>query len=224
MWDPRTYPQWTGLPDIGRTNAVVLTDKTAPSTEFLVRRGDFKAGQLDAYDGSPSRFVEAGGKAVVGGYSTKDPYTYRSLPQWGRDVRYAYVADAGYPDYRGVLAVRAGDRARLDGCLHRLVPIMQRAQVEFMRAPDRTLKLITLLNERYQSPYPYPLAMAEAGLAVMRRDKLVSNGDDHTLGDFDLGPAGRVATMVKILGGHGTPADLASNDYLDPTVGLAGGR
>ena len=47
-----------------------------------------------------------------------------------------------------MLAIRTGDRGRLDGCLRRLVPILQRAQVAFMADPRPALDRIVRRRRR----------------------------------------------------------------------------
>ena len=117
IWDPKTYPNFGSVQDIGQTDTPVVYSANASTVfGYLTGTGILRASQLDAsYDGSPSRFVAARGRVVVQGYATNEPHLYEALPAWGRPVRYALIQDTGYPNYAGMLAVRTGDRGRLDG-------------------------------------------------------------------------------------------------------------
>jgi hypothetical protein len=52
-------------------------------------------------------------------------------------VKYALVNDTGYPFYPQELSIRTGDKAALALCLKKLVPIVQRAQVDFLKSRTR---------------------------------------------------------------------------------------
>jgi hypothetical protein len=233
MWDPAHHPDWNVLADIGQTDAKVLTINTDASTIYLTNAGIIRESQLGAgYDGSPSPFVAARGAVAMGGYSTKDPYTLEHIPQWGKKIDYAYVADAGYPNYRASVTVRKEDRSKLDGCLKRLVPIMQQAHVAFMARPDKTVKLVSALNDKYKSPYPYPVEIARYGWQIMKKDSLVDPGRGQPVGGYDLGSSSqsRVQKMIGIMQSvlsaskkptpNVTVADIATNEYLDPHATL----
>jgi hypothetical protein len=236
MWDQGKHPGFQTIFDVGQTDTPVLTFISDPSSRYLVGSGILRERQLQPYDGSPTQFIAEHGSVVVGGYSTKDPYEYQVNPRWKRPVAYGYVADAGWPNYPLNLVIRSGDRSRLDGCLRRLVPVLQRAAAAFVRAPDRTLGLMARLNVAYQSVYPYDIALGRYGVSVMLKDGLVANGTNRMVGDFDLGTAlsARIARMIFILRAVYaaqrqevpaglTPSDLATNDYLDQSIGLQQG-
>ncbi len=70
-----------------------------------------------------------------------------------------------------------------------------------------------------------PLALNEAGAKVMKDDKLVSNGTDTTLGNFDTARVQKTIDNVKAgLDDRAkkdvTPADIMTNDYIDKSIGL----
>jgi hypothetical protein len=227
MWDAKQHPDFRTLVDVGQTDTPVLTFVDDPSSRYLVASGILRERQLQQYDGSPTQFIAQHGAIVAGGYSTKDPYEYQLNPRWRRPITYAYLADAGWPNYPLNLVIRSADRTALDGCLRRLVPILQRATVAFMRSPDPTLQLMARLNTAYQSVYPYDVALGRYGVSVMHKDGLVAGAGDGMVGDFDLGGAlsDRITRMIFILRTiyaakrQQLPADLsagqlATNDYL----------
>jgi hypothetical protein len=146
---------------------------------------------------------------------------------WGRPLTYALVNDTGYPNYANLLAIRPADRTRLDGCLRKLVPIIQRAQVQFIAQPGPSTELIVRAVAA-QRGFTYTRPLADYAVTTMRRLGIVDNGKDRTLGNFD---DPRLQRMIDILtpifaGQHKpiraglTPTDLATNDYIDPGIGL----
>ena len=229
MWDPRAHPDWNTIQDIGLTDTRVLYYQGSPFMAYLLGTGILRPSQVDAsYTGTPDRFVAARGTLAVQGYATNEPWAWQhEVKQWGRPLSYALVNDTGYPNYANLLAIRPADRARLDGCLRKLVPIIQRAQVQFMAQPGPTTELIVRAVAA-QRGFTYTRPLADYSVTTMRRLGIVDNGKDRTLGNFD---DTRLHRMIDILtpifaGQHKPmrpglgPADLATNDYLDPSIGL----
>ena len=167
-------------------------------------------------------------RTVVQGYATNEPHLYSALPAWGRPVRYALIQDTGYPNYAGMLAVRTGDRGRLDGCLRRLVPILQRAQVAFLASPAPALDRIVRAVAAFRAGFAYDRATAEYGVCQLAALGLVVNPIDGVAGSVDpskvqrmLAITGPVLTAARTPARPGlTAADLVSTDYLDRAVSL----
>ena len=137
MWDPETYPQFNIIADIGQTNAKVLYFEGDTYMEYLIGSGILRKGQIDdSYDGAPTKFVAGKGKTTQAGFATSEPYIYANdLKEWNKPLNYALVNDTGYPFYPQALAIRAADKQKLAPCLEKLVPIVQRAQVDFLAEP-----------------------------------------------------------------------------------------
>ena len=230
IWDPVTYPTFGSVQDIGQTDTRVVYSANASTVfGYLTGTGILRASQLDAsYDGSPSRFVAARGKVVVQGYATNEPHLYEALPAWGRPVRYALIQDTGYPNYAGMLAVRTGDRGRLDGCLRRLVPILQRAQVAFLADPGPALDRIVRAVAAFRAGFSYDRATAEYGACQLAGLGLVSNPIDGVAGSVDVSKVRRMlAITTPVLTANRTPprpgltpTDLVTTDYLDRGLSL----
>jgi hypothetical protein len=176
----------------------------------------------------PSRFVASRGKVVVQGYATNEPHLYESLPAWRKPVRYALIQDSGYPNYADMLAVRTGDRGRLDGCLRRLVPILQRAQVAFMADPAPALDRIVRAVAAFRAGFLYDQATAEYGVCQLAALGLVSNPINGVAGSVDPSKVQRMLDITgPVLTANRTPprpglspADLVATGYLDRTVSL----
>jgi hypothetical protein len=229
MWDPKTYPQFNIIADIGQTNAKVRYFKGDTYMEYLVGSGIIRRSQLDPnYDGSPNVFRDKKGTITQAGFATSEPYLYEHDPLWGRKLNFALVNDTGYPFYPQALSIRAGDKQKLAPCLRKLVPIVQRAQIDFINNPDKTNKLIIDLVRQYNSDlWGYDEGIAGYALGQMKA-QFISNGSDQTLGNFEVGRIQRLIEIVNpILAGQRanynpdlTPQDLYTNEFIDPSIGI----
>jgi hypothetical protein len=232
MWDPQQYPQFKTIADIGRTDTRVLHTKDFVSFEYLVDAGLLKRSQLDgSYTGAPDLFVGYGGKAAQQGFATSEPYLYEhEIKQWGKPLRFQLYNDTGYVNYANSLAVRSADKAALAPCLRKLVPIIQQAQIDFVEQPDRAIGLIVEAAQRYQTGWRYSEKLARYSTRAMLDLGVVGNGPDQTLGNFDMN---RVQRMIDILERvlerqHRPvredlkPEDLATNEFIDPSISFTG--
>ena len=230
MWDPATYPQFTTIADIGKTDTKVLYFEGDTYMAYLTGTGILKKSQVDgSYDGKPGNFVAAGGKIAQAGFATAEPYIFQhEVRQWGKPVKYALVNQAGYPFYPQALSIRAGDKAKLAPCLKKLVPIVQRAQVDYLANPTQTNRFVVDLVKRYNDGWVYSEGLANYAIDKMRSD-FVNNGNDKTLGNFD--PA-RIQRMIDITTPIFTaqrqppkaglkPEDIVTNEFIDTSIGVA---
>jgi hypothetical protein len=230
LWDPASHPDWHTIADIGQTDTKVLYFQGNTYMDYLLGSGILRRRQVDgSYDGSPSAFVASGGKIAVQAYATNEPYTYQhEIKAWGKPVAYQLVYDTGYPNYANVLAVRTDRKAALAACLARLVPIIQQAQVDFMAKPGPAIGLILKLVDAYKGGFVYSRGNAEFAVTQMRQLGIVGNGKDATLGNFDPERLQRLINIVgPIFAGQRkpikaglTPADVGTNEFIDPAIGL----
>lgn len=229
FWDPKAHPDWNTIADIGQTTTKILYFQNIPFMAYLLGDGILRPSQVDpSYDGNPATFVADRGKVAVQGYVTNEVWAWQhEVPQWGKPLDYQLVNDTGYPNYANLLAIRPADQPKLDSCLKRLVPIIQRAQVQFMAKPGPTVDLIVKAVAA-QHGFAYTKALADYAVTAMRNQGIVANGRDHTLGNFQ---DDRMQRMIDILtpiftGQHQpikaglTVNDLVTNHYVDPTIGL----
>jgi len=232
MWDPKTYPQFHVLADIGQANPAptVLYTKGLSYMEYLVGSGIIRRNQLDgSYDGSPGAFVAANGKDVLQGFATSEPYLYQhEIKQWGRPLKYALVNDTGYPVYFSSMSIRTDDKAKLAPCLKKLVPILQQSQADFIANPNRAIGIILELVQKYNTGWRYSKGLAEYSAKALKDIGIVSNGRDKTLGNFEMDRVAKVIGIVspimtgqKVVIKQGLkPEDIATNDFIDPKIGL----
>lgn len=236
-WDPTVFPDFNTLADVGQTDTPVLAYR-APSVDYLLGEGTLRASQIRYdFDGSPAQFLARKGRMVVAGFGTGLPYDYAHLAPYAanRKMEFAYLGNQGWPAYRNLVTIRKDDRAALDWCLRRIVPVMQQAQADFMASPDATLKLIERVNTDWRNPEPWSFAKGRYAWQTMGDRDLVSNGPDG-FGVVDLRPDGngRVSKALNILIPNFlgqkvdvptglSPGDLATNEYVDRSIRLPAG-
>jgi hypothetical protein len=232
MWSPDRHPDWNTMVDIGQDdNAKVLVTADDLFPQYLVGTGILRANQIDgSYDGSPQKFIDSDGKIAQGGFATSEPYVYQhDIPEWGKPIAFQLVHDTGFEAYTQTMSIRSGDKDQLAPCLRKLVPLIQRSIVEYVSKPDRTNALIVKLVEQYNDPiWVYSPELAKFSVTQQLDLGIVGNGPDQTIGNFDLERVGGVLDIVRtIFAGRRQPLkegltaeDLATNEFIDPSIGL----
>jgi len=232
MWDPATYPDVKTIADLGKTDAPIRVFPGGVYIDYFVGAGIIKSSQVDAtYDGSPAVFVSEAGKTAQQGFASAEPYIYKNeVPEWGKDVKYQLVNDAGFPKYAAMVSVRPDDVTKYADCLTALVPVMQKAEIDYYdgTTKDATNDLILKLVDAYDTGWVYSQGVADFSFKTQLDDGIVANGPDDTLGNFD---ADRVAKLfdivtpiftsqdVKMADGL-TPESLYTNQFVDMSLGL----
>jgi hypothetical protein len=229
LWDPQTHPEFNIIADLGQANVTVRYFQGDTYMEYLVGSGILRRNQLDdKYDGSSQPFFDGKGSIAQAGFATSEPYIYKHDPKWHKPVHYGLINDTGYPFYPQALSIRPADKAKLAPCLQKLVPIVQRAQVDFLANPDKTNAFVIDLVTRYHDPaWSYDPGLANYAIEQMRLN-FVNDGADRTLGNFEVGRVQRLIDIVTpILAGQRQPlkqglkpSDLYTNEFIDPSIGV----
>jgi hypothetical protein len=231
MWNPQKL-NITKFQDIKTSGAKVLVFAGGAWIDYLVARGWVDQKQVDtSYDGSPARFVASDGGIVQQGFVTSEPYQYQhDIPQFGKPVGYLLIKNSGYVPYPQTLAARAADIKTKAACFKLLVPLVQQAQVDYMKNPKpvnaKLEEIVTSLNTFWKlSP-----GGDAYNTAAQRRLGIVSNGPDCTLGNFNMKRLQQVINQVNpIFQAKGLDtinpdlkaANIATNQFIDPKIGLA---
>lgn len=233
MWDPATYPDVHSIADLRATGAKVLHSTGVTYMDYLIGAGILDKSQSDSsYDGSSANFVAAGGEAAQQGFASQEPYTYEhSVPGWNKPVDFQLINDAGYPTYTSPLVVRTSDVEKYSSCLEQLVPAFQRSMVDYYRAPDETLDLVIETRAAYNtSGTEYTMANGMNSIEMTQKLGLIGNGATETYGDFDMARIQKMLDITRpIFTAQGvsiadslSPQDLATNEFVDPTVTFVG--
>jgi hypothetical protein len=144
-------------------------------------------------------------------------------------VAYQLVADYGYSSYVSSVSVRADKLESDSACLKKLVPIMQQAEVDFVTSPATTNDLILDLVTKYNTGWAYSPGVAKFSVDQQLELGIVGNGTDKALGNFDMTRLSEIVaiendllTKANVPVKEGLEAsDIATNEFIDPSIGLA---
>jgi hypothetical protein len=226
MWDPASHPGAQTLRDVAAGGVPVVTSDPVV-TALLEEQGIIAPAQVDtSYEGTPARFV-SDPRIMQQGYATAEPYLYEhEIAEWGRPVGYQKLADYGYVVYPEPLAVRADRLEELRPCLDKLVPIMQRAMLDYLADPGPTNALIVEVVGAYQTGWTYGQGVADYAVRTMREQNLVANDPaSGVFGQFDPARIQQiVSTFGPILQSQGsvpeipTAESLYTNEFIDSSI------
>lgn len=227
MWDPKSHPSWKTIADAGKSGATVLVNKGVAFVSLLEDKGLIKAKQVDqGYTGAPSRFV-SDPKILQQGFATAEPYIYQhEIKQWDKPVKYQLLADYGYNIYPEALSVRTGELTSLSPCLKKLVPILQRAQINYINNPGPTNQLITDAVQKYNDGWTYSIGVANYAATTMKKLGIVGTDASGAFGGMDMKRVQSVIDTfgpilkqggVKIKDGL-TAAQIATDQFIDPHI------
>ena len=230
MWDPATYPDVQSIADLKDAGATVRYFEGSAYMAYLTGAGVLDADQVDgSYDGTPAGFVAAGGEVAQQGFASAEPYIYKNeVADWGKDVDFQLVYDAGFQPYQSSISVRSDDLDSMSDCLTALVPLMQQADVDYLGDPSRVNDIILELVDQYDTGWVYSQGVADYSVQTQQELGLVGNGPDDTHGNFDTD---RVDTLIEqttpIFTEQGTPPldgitadDLVTNQFIDDSIGV----
>ena len=225
MWDPETYPDVTGIADLGAQGITINVFGGGTFSEVFVAQGIWSADQVDpSYEGNPSRFVGAGGSIAQQGFASSEVYTYEHVyEEWGKPVAFQLLHDAGFQIYSQTIGVRPGDLEELRPCLEKLVPIIQQAAVDFNNSPDRANAIIVDAVLQYEDFWVYPPDLAEFSHSAKREFGLIGDGGDGIVGNMVPERIAKVLDDMRAAGMDIDPdltADqLFTNEFIDESIG-----
>ncbi|MCU1527236.1 MAG: transporter substrate-binding protein [Frondihabitans sp.] len=234
MWDPKTYPKVNTIKELGtsleKTGGVLRYFSGSAYMDYLIGKGIVPASVADgSYDGTPAKFVVGKGKDAQQGFATAEPYIYQhEVSAWGKPVKFQLVSTVGYPTYPEAMSVRSADLTKLTPCLKKLVPVMQRADVDYFKNPAPTNKVITDLVTQYNNGWVYDESVANYAVKEMKKLKIASDGTNGYVGDMD---SARIQKLIEIdtpiFTKSGTtlktglkPSDLFTNEFIDKKISL----
>lgn len=235
MWDPKTYPGVTTIKQLGqalpKNKGVVYYFAGAAYMYYLTGAGYLQTSETDgSYKGTPDQFVEAQGKDGQQGFATAEPYIYQHEVQaWNKPVKYQLISATGWQPYPEPMSVRTGDLAKLTPCLKKLVPVMQQADVDYLKNPTPTNNLIVKLVKDYNNGWTYDLNVADYAAATYKKLHLASDAGNGYVGAMS---AARIAKLIKLatpifgktkgaLVKPGlTPSDIYTNKFLSHMISL----
>jgi hypothetical protein len=228
MWDPATYPDVASIADLATANdgdgVTIRYFETGAYMQFLLADGQVTEAQLDgSYDGGPAVFIAEGGAIAQQGFASAEPYNYENVfEDWAKPVEFQTIHDAGWQTYAAPLAVLDSKKDELSDCMAAFAPIVQAATVGYIGNPTETNVLIVEAVNEFNDFWTYDEALGAASVQLQIDLGLVGNGPDDIVGNFD---EERLTSFIEIaspvFGVEGlTPADLITNEYIDPSIGF----
>jgi len=226
MWDPATYPDIENVQDIGDAGVTVNVFAGGTFPSVFVAQGIWSESQVDpSYDGTPARFISENGNIAQQGFASAEPHNYENVfEEWGRDVAFQLVHDAGFQIYSQPIAIRSDDLEELRPCLEEIVPIIQQSVVDFTNSPDRANGIIIDTVDSFDAGWVYDQSVADFAVETMAELELKGNGPDDTVGNFDID---RVQAVIDAMAEAGmevpeglTADQLVTNEFIDESIGF----
>jgi hypothetical protein len=232
MWDPKTYPKVTDIKSLSaaleKSGGVIRYFKGAAYMAYLQGAGIVSAKVLDgSYDGSPAKFVGSNGKDAQQGFATAEPYIYQNeVAAWKKPIKFQTIYDTGYPIYPEAVSIRTADESKLAPCLKKLVPVLQQADVDYIKDPSAANKLIVDLVTKYNNGWVYSQGVADFAAKQLKDLKLIANGPSGYAGEMDQARFQKVLdldTPIFTKGGTAPKSgikatDLFTNQYLSKSI------
>lgn len=227
-WDPETYPDAETVADLRDEGVVIMLGRPDSFQDYWLHEGIMTEDQMDLSDmGKPAAFIGRDGEWAEAGFATAEPYLYEhEVPEWGKPVKVQLIHDTGWEEYFQAMGVRTEDLTAEADCLAELVPIMQQAAVDYYNDPGPTNELILELVEAYDTGWVYSEGAAEFSVEQQLELGIVSNGENDYIGDFDMeriqGLMDIVNEVTEIDVSGLSPEDVATNEFVDTSIGLEG--
>jgi len=232
MWDPATYPDVTGIADLGTAGATVRYFGGAAYMDFLTATGVLSKEQVDgSYTGDPALFIADEGKAAQQGFGSAEPYLYENeLTDWGKPVAYEYINDIGWRNYAQSIATKPENIEKYADCLTAVVPMIQQSAVDYLTDPAHGNEVILAAVESFGGDFgwDYTAGAADFGVKTIKADGLQANGTDGTMGSFDMDRVAELIDLaIPVYTAQGAtpkdglvPDDIVTNQFIDPSIKL----
>ncbi|NND74463.1 MAG: ABC transporter substrate-binding protein [Ilumatobacter sp.] len=228
MWDPATYPDVETIADLKSADdgsgVTIRYFESGAYMQFLLSDGQVDESQLDgSYDGGPAVFIAEGGKIAQQGFASAEPYNYENVfEDWAKPVKFELIHDAGWQTYAAPLAVLDSKKDELTDCMRAFTPVVQQAVVDYVANPGPANELIVQAVNDYNDFWVYDAELGQWSVDQQVSLGLVGNGPDDIVGNFDEARvAGFIEVASPVFGVDGlTPADLVTNEFIDPSIGL----
>ena len=224
MWDLDTYPDVTGIRDIGERGIIVQVFGGGTFPDVFIAQGIWDEDKVDkSYTGSPARFITDGDIAQQG-FASAEPYQYEFVhTDYGKAVGFELLHDAGFEIYSQTIGVRNGQIEELRPCLERLVPIIQQASVNFDASPERANAVIVDTVTTYDTWWTYSPELAAFSVQAQRDYGLVGDGSDNIAANMEGSRYEKTLNDMRDAGMEGIDADLTydqlfTNEFIDESI------
>ena len=227
LWDKARHPGAETLEEVLPEIDSLYVFGEPSWVKYLVGQGILDKDKVDSnYQGN---LILATENVAHQGFLTSEPFSYRNLESGAIETGSVLIHDLGWTSYPQNLAVRKDRLEELSPCLTELVPILQRAQLNYLASPERANAIIvdavTTFDSYWQQSTESTAYSAETQLSA----GIIGNGDTPTFGDLEEPRVTEfIAKVTPILRESGievpevTAIDITDNSFLDPEISFGG--
>jgi hypothetical protein len=146
---------------------------------------------------------------------------------WQKPVKFLLL-DKEVPVYQNTLTIRADKLEASRPCLQRLIPMLQRSSIDYVRNPGLVNQVLVDFTARIRGGTPITVPGAADAVQKMLSLGIVSNGPDGVFGSYDLARVqALIADYSPVFQARGKtpkanlqPSDLVTNEFLDRSIRL----
>ena len=226
MWDADKHPDAKTISDIAKEVDKITVFSGSAYVDYLVAAGIAPLSKFDFNYKGDKILVTEGDTTAHQGFVTAEPYQYAHLDTGAIKVAAQLISDTGWQPYPQAIAIRQDKLEPNRACLEKLIPIMQQAQIDYLKDHAAADQVIIDTNNTYASFWEYAQGDADFSVQEQLAQGIVANGSTPTFGDME-NP--RVTDFINkaipVYVGEGvdvprdlTAADVVDNEFLDPSI------
>ena len=227
LWDATKHPEAKTIADAAKTIKTFYVYGDPAWMRYFEAQGLIQKDQVDSnYKGNLLLSTE---DAAHQGFATSEPYKYANLESGAITTGYQLIHDAGWNSYAQNLAIRKDRLEELRPCLEKIVPIFQRAQLDYIADPTRANAIILTTVATYDSWWTQSEGDVANGALAQKEMGIVGNGETPTFGDLEETRVNDfIAKATPILREQGleiadiTAGDITDNEFLDSSITYQG--
>jgi len=223
LWDKSKHENGASLKEVASAVKAVYVFGEPSWVKYLIGQGILDPAKVDSnYQGN---LILATENAAHQGFLTSEPFKYANLLTGPVETESVLIHDLGWTSYAQNLAVRKDRLTELAPCLRELVPVLQRAQLAYLRNPERTSAIIVEAVKTFDSYWTQSLDDTANSVRTQLEAGIIGNGGTPTFGDLEEDRVRDfIAKVTPILRDSGrevpelTPEDITDNSFIDPNI------
>jgi hypothetical protein len=223
LWNADEHPEVSTIAEAAEVVESIYVFGEPAWMRYFINQGIVDPNKVDSgYQGNP---LLATDNVAHQGFITSEPYKYANLDSGPITTQQVLIHDLGWNSYAQNLAVRSDRLEDLRPCLEELVPVLQQAQIDYVKNPERANEIIVSAVAALDSYWTQTPESTTASVIAQKEYGIIGNGDTPTFGDLEtdriqdfLGKIIPVARERGIDVPDLSPSDVATNEFLDPTI------
>ena len=227
LWNADEHPDVQTLDEVAEAVDSIYVFGEPTWMQYFINQGLVEKSKIDSnYQGN---LVLATENVAHQGFLTSEPHKYATLETGTIQTNHVLIHDLGWNSYAQNLAIRSDRLEELRPCLVDLVPVLQRAQLDYIADPDRANEIIVAAVATLDSYWTQTLDDTTASVEAQRTYGIIGNGTTPTFGDLEEDRLrdflGKIIPIVRDRGidvPDLEPSDVATNEFLDPAITYAG--